>query len=426
VLTPEPEACERVWPTAGKLVFRSQNDLSGTFDGTQTASYNIWVMNGDGTGLLPLTQNTAAGLDLNPPHISADGSRVTFFGFMDVSGAWNGTAPPNPNIFVVNTDGTGLTAVTQETAGVAGNSQFPDILPDGSRVVFQSNRTLANTLPNQAPNGAFNIWIADADGGNLTALTQNTTAGMQSFVPTFSPDGAQIVFHSLSDVTSPFPWNGTATGSRNIWIMNADGSGRTPITRNTLAGRDSRIPNFSPGGGLISFHSTTNLTVGVWDGAATGSNNIWVVKSDGTGLTPITRNTAAGRDSIAGYISYDGTKIVFHSYMGLDAETGTWNGTATGSANIWIANVDGTGLKALTRNTIAGLESTAGVFSNDGKKIYFTTNMPLAGGWDGTGVNSDNVWSVNIDGTGLQPLTGNTALGLDSVIANFAQPSHCR
>jgi TolB protein len=87
-----------------------------------------------------------------------------------------------------------------------------------------------------------------------------------------------------------------------------------------------------------------------------GDDEVFVVNSDGTGLTQLTDNTAA--DSYAS-ISDDGTKIAFHSNVDGDDE-------------VFVVNSDGTGLTQLTDNTAA--DSYASI-SGDGTKIAYTSDV---------------------------------------------------
>ena len=55
------------------------------------------------------------------------------------------------------------------------------------------------------------VWTIDADGTDLTRLTR---APYPEFDPSWSPDGTEIAFRS------------ERSGEPEIWIMNADGTGR--------------------------------------------------------------------------------------------------------------------------------------------------------------------------------------------------------
>ncbi len=93
-----------------------------------------------------------------------------------------------------------------------------DWMPDG-RIVFASNR-----------GNNYDLWMMDADGGNLKQLTTN--AGGSNWSPRVSPDGRYIVFVSNRD------------GREHVWRMNADG--QSPL-RLTDGDADHR-PCISPDG----------------------------------------------------------------------------------------------------------------------------------------------------------------------------------
>ena len=58
----------------------------------------------------------------------------------------------------------------------------------------------------------------------------------------FSPDGQKIAFSHIDG----------ASGNHEIWIMNADGSGQTPLDDRLGDGADF-APDFSPDGQRIAF-----------------------------------------------------------------------------------------------------------------------------------------------------------------------------
>ena len=69
--------------------------------------------------------------------------------------------------------------------------------PDGSRILFAANH-----------DGDLEIYVVNADGTDMQALTENDT---QDFFPSWSPDGSTIVFSSDRD------------GAVEIYLMDADG-----------------------------------------------------------------------------------------------------------------------------------------------------------------------------------------------------------
>jgi TolB protein len=135
------------------------------------------------------------------PDISPDGRTVAFRRVLSDSGPSAASA-----VFVVGLDGRGLRQVTPYSL----DAVLPRWSPDGTRIVFSSNRD--TDFADQQ------VWVVDADGGNLTQLTHEPR-GNPSFLPDWSPDGTKIVFaHFLS--------TGFFTQLR---VMNADGSGEHVI-----------------------------------------------------------------------------------------------------------------------------------------------------------------------------------------------------
>jgi uncharacterized protein YjdB len=121
--------------------------------------------------------------------------------------------------------------------------------PDGSRVVFVSDR-----------DGNYELYVADADGGNARRLT--TTPDASELTPDWTPDGRQIVYV------------GQASGGRmQIWIMNADGTGARALT--TDAQGANLDPAVSPDGRLIAFTS-----------AREGNYDVYLMDRDGQNQRP--------------------------------------------------------------------------------------------------------------------------------------------
>jgi Tol biopolymer transport system component len=126
------------------------------------------------------------------PAWSPDGSQIAF-------------ARPNSQIYVINTDGSGLTQLTFSSIG----ARNPAWSPDGSKLAF------ASVSPQD-------IWTMDSNGSNLTRLTFDQAVDKQ---PSWSPDGSRIAFDSSRD------------GNFEIYVMDDDGSHQTRLTTNPA--RDS-------------------------------------------------------------------------------------------------------------------------------------------------------------------------------------------
>jgi len=241
--TPGADSALPQWsPDGTKIVFSSSRKLDGSDAPNLNRTYNIWRVNADGTGLMPLTNATASGADSLAPHWSPDGSKIVFYSTRKIDGTDAANLNRTYNIWRVNADGTGLRIITNATAPGA-NSFDPQWSPDGSKIIFHSSRKLDGTDAANA-NGTSNIWQANADGTGPTPLTMATAAGAGNVTPRWSPDGTKIVFYSSNKLDGTDAPNANQTS--NIWRMNADGTGRTPLTTATSNGASSFSPSFSP------------------------------------------------------------------------------------------------------------------------------------------------------------------------------------
>jgi Tol biopolymer transport system component len=214
--------------------------------------------------------------------------------------------------------------------------------PDGTKIAFISSRALNGT---DAAIANRNIWIINPDGTGPQPLTRLTQAPSIDFA--WSPDGKKIAF------VSPRALDGSdAIGTAaNIWLMNANGSGATPLTRlTTLQNMTMATPVWSPDGGRIAFVSSRAL-----DGSDTGGSvlNIWIMNADGSNTRALTKFVAA--TNVQPSWSSDGSKILFSSTRALDGSDAP-NTNAT--SNIWLMNSDGTGAKPLTKNTASDADNT--------------------------------------------------------------------
>lgn len=148
-----------------------------------------------------------------------------------------------------------------------GNARFS---PDGEKITFVSNRS-----------GAFEIWVADANGANPLRLTSTGSSGS----PRWSPDGNWIAFDS------------TASGDPEIYIIGA--SGGTPRRITSHPAEDS-IPVWSPDGRWLYFTSTR-----------TGIHQIWRIEAHSGGepaVHPVQVTRTGGRNAS---VSADGEYVYF-------------------------------------------------------------------------------------------------------------------
>ena len=156
------------------------------------------------------------------------------------------------NIFQINKQGDVLKKLTQGPRGAM--NVEPAISPDGSKVVFSSDRS-----------GNPMIYLMDATGHNTKRITY---AGRYNASPSWSPDGSKIAFA------------GYDKQHFDIFLMKANGTGLIRLTsaknpQNRWA--DNEDPFFSPDGRHIVFSSNR-----------TGKNQLYLINIDGHNERAIT------------------------------------------------------------------------------------------------------------------------------------------
>lgn len=165
-----------------------------------------------GGGTRGVDSPLAGGFDLSP-RFAPDGSRIVFSS--DRSG--------NDEIYVIGVDGTGLTRLTSSPA----KDLDPSFSPDGSKIVFDSDR-----------DGPVAIFAMDVDGSDPVNLSKPKQPG--DIFPSWSPDGSKIVYAC-----------GPSFEGLDICVMDARGANTTRLTESS--GADAS-PSWSPDGTRIAFH----------------------------------------------------------------------------------------------------------------------------------------------------------------------------
>jgi Tol biopolymer transport system component len=340
-----------VWLRDGsKIAFASSRALDDSDAVNAHSTLNIWIMNSDGSGATPVTKLTAAATDCDAPLWSPDGSKILFQSARALDSSDVLSTNKVKNIWVVNSDGSGAIPLTKTTV-FGSDNMYPVWSPDGNKIVFFSHRALDGSDA-RGVNDTGNIWLMNADGSGAKPLTKLTAVGAHSEFPTWTPDGSKIVFLSLRALDG----SDAATLTANVWLMNADGSGAVAVTRLTGSSVESAEgATASPDGTRIAFASKRAL-----DGSdAVNTNlttNIWVVNADGSGATPLTRITAIGAYSVSPVWSPGGTQVFFSSQRALDGSDAT---NIHSTPNIWVVNADGSGATPLTKITAQSAGSEA-------------------------------------------------------------------
>lgn len=163
-----------------------------------------------------------------------------------------------PQIYLINTDLTGLTLLTNIDEGAC----QPSWSPDGMQIVFIS--------PCQARGEFFetiykdsSIYVMNADGSAQKPLT---TAG-SDFDPAWSPDGKHIAFTSLRD------------GKKDIYLLTIETGAIVRLT--TVDGdiQENSQPSWSPFGNQIVYTVKRLNAYQVWAMSNTGQGNVQIARS---------------------------------------------------------------------------------------------------------------------------------------------------
>ena len=326
------------WSRDGRtIVFVSWRDGNG----------EVYAMDADGSGPRNLTQHPAK--DVRPAW-SPDGRRIAFVSRRDGNG----------EVYIMDADGSGKRNLTRDRAS---DDDHPTWSPDGRKIAFLRGRPQSQTVdvstwhPQPANcSGSprrcvfrfflYDLYVVNADGSGLRRLTRNQAGTYQvvwspdgrtiyfgrylvstdgsgarrlPYIPltaVWSPDGGRIAFAGKSP--NPAGIGPRYSSHSDIYVMNADGSGKRKLTHNASYNAE---PAWSPDGRKIAFQS-----------ARDGNREIYVMNADGSGKRNLTRNPA--RDGRPSW-SPDGRRIAFIS-------------DRDGRLEAHVMNADGSGQRSLT------------------------------------------------------------------------------
>lgn len=266
---PTPSLSHADAPT-GKIVYTCQ-----------IAGNQLCLINADGTGFRQLTSDPVRHWYAS---IAPDGGSVVYSAFA------------KDDIFEIYELNLGSGIVTQLTSEL-GILLAPEISPDGASIVFARAE----------PNGASQIWLMDRNGANPRQVFG------QGWDPTWSPDGAQILFASNRE------------GANQLFVVNRDGSGLRRVTNfDALRGRSDWSPD---GEWMVTYNGPA------W------KREVFIFRTDFSGLRQL---SPQGGNSQGPSFSPDGRWVAFTAYF-------DHYGDDLG-CEIYIIRVDGTDLRRLTDN----------------------------------------------------------------------------
>ncbi len=184
---------------------------------------------------------------------------------------------------------------------------------DEGKIVFQSRRS-----------GNSQIWIMNADGSEVTRLTNNSADEM---MPVISPDGGTIAFVSDRD------------GAGRIYLMAIDGTNQRPLTGGS---EPEEEPAWMPDGEEVVFRKTLD------DGGVA----IFAASAGQGELRQITDGSLRPKEP---HVSLDGSRMLFNSLE-------------RGIPELWIMELEGGRQSRIPGTPEWGM---APVWSPDGGRIAF-------------------------------------------------------
>ena len=197
---------------------------------------DLWVMRGDGSGRLQVTQPEGS-VDFSPTW-APDASRLAFRSSTQPAGG----APSVDTIRIVNADGTAVRDLVE--------GSFPAWSPDGASIAFRGI-------------DGVDLALIKPDGTGLRPLGVRNAE-----CPVWSPDGSKLLYCRNEDSA------GHVSNNWDVWVMKADGSDSRQLTNDPA--RDYPIAWSTDGSKVIVFSDRE------------GRGASYLMASDGSEFTRIT------------------------------------------------------------------------------------------------------------------------------------------
>lgn len=279
----------------------------------------------DGAENLTQVSFATEGADFDPC-VSRDGRSVVF-----ASTQHRATA----DIYLKRVGGRSVTQLTSDP----GNDVTPKFSPEGARIAFSSDRS-----------GIWNIYIMNSTGGQAVQVTDDTDPQLH---PSWSPDGSMLAYCRLS----------SASGRWELWVTDLNNAGVKRFLGYGL------FPEWSPLGDKIMFQRSRERGDRLF--------SVWTLDYvNGEGQNPTEVVSSATAAIVNPSWSMDGRRIAFTTIANPTHEYGQ----RPDSADLWIANIDGSGRANVTGGRFVNLMPTWG----PDNRLFFISDR---GG-------RDNIWSL--------------------------------
>ena len=237
---------------------------------------------------------------------------------------------------------------------------FPDISPDGTKIIFSSLRN----LPGE------NIYIMDLDGQNVQQVTTGTG---QRTRPRWAPNGLIAFAHP------------SYTAGARIWTIRSDGSGLAAATGPGPNESDDNGHDFYDAGRMIVFSRYVSTTQ---------RRDLYATKSDGTGA-PQQITSTPDVSEVAPVVSHNGRLLAYRAFQ---------HGTGRDSIRI-VSTGNWTLVREITLQPPADINISGISFQGDDQGLYVSVQ---ASGIPGSDIGKkQEIFSIGIDGQNQQRLTSN-------------------
>jgi serine/threonine-protein kinase len=301
-----------------------------------------------------------SGLNAHGISLSADGTLLAYSSYATSSNIWSVELPE-----------AGPAAFADARQITSGNEKIEKIVlsPDGRWLAYDSDR-----------NGQADIWKIPVEGGTPEQVTRSSN---HEFVNEWSPDGKELVFHSIREGSK-----------RDVLVVSADGT-RTELV--TGAPTEDQHAGWGPDGNTIVYDSGETSEGSPWqafivtrerrgapwgpprqltkDGSAdpkwspdgrfiafTSRGQLRIISPDGTGQRVVVDGSAGGDQLEPAYPiwSRDSQTIYYKAY---DRHR---------HSSIWSVPIGGGAPRLLLRFDDQARRSLRREFATDGRRIYFT------------------------------------------------------
>jgi len=293
------------------------------FDSTRlSANREIYVMRTDGTGITRLTNNAA--YEHWWPRISPDRKKILFY--RRPAGV-QADDYAQASLWVMNADGTGVTQLIAQGANGWSQQGHAEWSPDGTKLAMFGS--FGATLQ---------IFVTTATGSSPVRYTNQPGINTDA---SWSPDGSKLLFNGCPSL----PASCTTAADYEIFVMSASAPLSTP-TRLTTDGLADYDPYFSPDGSTIAWLTTTdpaaNAGIGAW--------GIRLADFNGSNIANVRTLIDDGQINSKPAWSLDGNTLYFHRMdLGQEAKFGVFSIGKTGTGLMRLTTT-GTGTNEFPTN----------------------------------------------------------------------------